>query len=117
MRAWRFAQRQPWLLSFALWLKPRTVLLHLRGHWRGASSAGVLSNGAYAITIYALAVGPLSHVAALRETSVLFGALIGAVFLHERFGAVRVAAAVVIVMGLVLMNGPTVFEPVRALAR
>ena len=115
--AWLLIFGGPWLLSLALWLKPKTVVSHLRKHWRRAAIAGVLSNGACAITIYALALGPLSHVAALRETSVLFGALIGAVFLHERFGLVRAAAAIVIVLGLVLMNGPTVFEPVRALAR
>ena len=115
--AWLLVFGGPWLLGLALWLKPKTVALHLRKHWRRAAIAGVLSNGAYAITIYALALGPLSHVAALRETSVLFGALIGAVFLHERFGIVRLAAAVVIVLGLALMNGPTVFEPVRALSR
>jgi drug/metabolite transporter (DMT)-like permease len=51
----------------------------------------------------------MAHVAALRETSVLFGALIGTLLLHERFGAQRVAAAFAIVAGLVLMNGPAVF--------
>jgi hypothetical protein len=36
---------------------------------------------------------------------------------HERFGIVRVCAALVIVIGLILMNGPTVYEPVRVLSR
>jgi drug/metabolite transporter (DMT)-like permease len=48
----------------------------------------------------------MAHVAALRETSVLFGALMGTVLLGEPFGARRVVAAAVIVAGLLLMNGP-----------
>ena len=48
----------------------------------------------------------MAHVAALRETSVLFGALMGTLLLGEPFGLRRVAAAAVIVVGLMLMNGP-----------
>jgi drug/metabolite transporter (DMT)-like permease len=51
----------------------------------------------------------MAHVAALRETSVLFGALMGTLLLGEPFGLRRVAAAFVIVSGLVLMNGPAFF--------
>jgi drug/metabolite transporter (DMT)-like permease len=51
--------------------------------------------------------GPMAHVAALRETSVLFGALMGAFILGEPFGRRRILAAAVIVGGLVFMNGPT----------
>jgi len=46
----------------------------------------------------------MAHVTALRETSSLFGALIGAYVLKETFGARRVAAAAVMVAGLLLMN-------------
>jgi drug/metabolite transporter (DMT)-like permease len=48
----------------------------------------------------------MAHIAALRETSVLFGALMGTLLLGEPFGGRRVAAAFVIVVGLVMMNGP-----------
>jgi drug/metabolite transporter (DMT)-like permease len=48
----------------------------------------------------------MANVAALRETSVLFAALIGTVLLGESFGARRIAAAVVIAAGLILMNRP-----------
>ncbi len=68
---------------------------------------GVIANTSYGIAINALALVPMAHVAALRETSVLFAALIGAVLLHESFGLQRVLAACVIVVGLALMNGPS----------
>ena len=48
--------------------------------------------------------GLLAEVAAIRETSVIFAASIGMIFLKERFGARRVAAAVVIAVGIVLIS-------------
>jgi len=46
-------------------------------------------------------------VAALRETSVVMAALIGARLLKERFGPIRLAAAVMVTMGIILMNAGT----------
>jgi drug/metabolite transporter (DMT)-like permease len=48
-------------------------------------------------------------VAAVRESSVLFGAVMGALLLGEPFGSRRIVAAAVIVAGLILMNGPALF--------
>ncbi len=46
----------------------------------------------------------MAHVAALRETSVLFAAVIGTTLLGERFGFRRVISASLVVAGLLLMN-------------
>ena len=73
---------------------------HRRRPGIAASVGGLIANTGYGIAIYALALGPMAHVAALRETSVLFGALIGTLLLGEPFGGRRVAAAFVIVSGL-----------------
>lgn len=66
--------------------------------------AGALSVVAYGIVLWAQSRAPLAEVAAIRETSVIFAALIGMVFLRERFGVRRVAAAVVIAAGIVLIT-------------
>lgn len=63
--------------------------------------AGTLSYGA---AIYAFTLADAAFVAALRETSVLFAAILGAVFLKESFGARRIAAASVLATGLILMQ-------------
>jgi hypothetical protein len=47
------------------------------------------------------ALGPI---AALRETSVIIGALIATVLFREPFGATRIAATVVVATGVVLIN-------------
>jgi drug/metabolite transporter (DMT)-like permease len=104
--AWLCVLEGPWLLVLAILLRPKTVWSHLRDNWWRGAIGGIIANVGYGIAIYALVLGPMAHVAALRETSVLFGALIGTLLLREPFGVRRVAAAFVIVAGLVLMNGP-----------
>jgi phosphonate utilization associated putative membrane protein len=62
------------------------------------------SLGAYAIALWAMTRAPVAAVAALRETSVLFAALIGARWLGEGFGALRIAGATAIVAGVVALR-------------
>jgi drug/metabolite transporter (DMT)-like permease len=107
--AWLCVVEGPWLLVLAIVLRPGTVWTHLRRTWWRGVIGGVIANVGYGIAIYALVLGPMAHIAALRETSVLFGALMGTLLLGEPFGGRRVAAAFVIVSGLVLMNGPALF--------
>jgi drug/metabolite transporter (DMT)-like permease len=107
--AWLCVVEGPWLLVLAIVLRPNTVWAHLRRTWWRGVIGGLIANVGYGIAIYALVLGPMAHIAALRETSVLFGALIGTLLLGEPFGRRRVAAAFVIVSGLALMNGPALF--------
>jgi len=51
-----------------------------------------------------MTLAPIALVAALRETSVLFGAAIAVVILKEPLRAARVIAALMIVCGLVLIR-------------
>jgi drug/metabolite transporter (DMT)-like permease len=107
--AWQNLLEGPWLFLFALVRRPASVADYLRrGLWRGAAGGAIAAVG-YGIAIWAMSQGPMAHVAALRETSVLFGALMGTLLLGEPFGPRRVVAAAVIVSGLVLMNGPRLF--------
>jgi len=66
--------------------------------------AGVLSLVAYAIVLWAQTRAPLAEVAAIRETSVVFAALIGMKLFAERFGTRRLAAAVLVAAGIVLIS-------------
>jgi drug/metabolite transporter (DMT)-like permease len=67
-------------------------------------AGGALQLGSYAVAIWAMTVAPIALVAALRETSVLFGAAIAVVLLKEPLRASRVGAAFLIVTGLVLIR-------------
>jgi drug/metabolite transporter (DMT)-like permease len=64
-----------------------------------AASGGIVSLVAYGIIIVAMTLGTMGPVSALRETSVVFAALIGRFVLHERLTAWRIAACVVVAIG------------------
>jgi drug/metabolite transporter (DMT)-like permease len=72
--------------------------------WRTGLGGGALQLGSYGIAIWAMTVAPIAIVAALRETSVLFGALIAVIVLKEPLRMGRVLAALLIVTGLVLIR-------------
>ena len=76
----------------------------LKENWPRTSAAAVVLVTAYGLVLYALNQGAMAHVSALRETSVLFAALIGTLFLGEPFGRLRIAAAAVMVAGVVLLQ-------------
>jgi drug/metabolite transporter (DMT)-like permease len=60
---------------------------------------GVLAVLAYGVVLWAMSLGPMGPVSALRETSVVFAALLGRMFLNEILTARRVAACCVIALG------------------
>jgi drug/metabolite transporter (DMT)-like permease len=94
----------PVMLVYALARRGGAVLPAMRGVWGTGLVGGALQLGSYAIAIWAMTVSPIAIVAALRETSVLFGALIAVIVLREPLRTMRVAAAVVIVVGLALIR-------------
>lgn len=65
---------------------------------------GVVSLAAYSIVLWAQTSGALAPIAALRETSIIFGALIGTVFLGERLGRPRILASAVVLAGVLLIS-------------
>jgi uncharacterized membrane protein len=71
--------------------------------WK-AIAGGVVSLLAYAAVIAALKNGPVGPISAMRETSVVFAALIGRVFLGETLTLRRVAACVVVAFGAVCLG-------------
>jgi drug/metabolite transporter (DMT)-like permease len=72
----------------------------LREDWKTASLGGAMMLGSYTIVVFALTLAPMAQVAALRECSVIFAALLGTLFLREPFGARRIAAAVAVATGI-----------------
>lgn len=72
--------------------------------WRPGVIAGLLSILSFGSALYAFDLIEVAKVSALRETSVVFAAFMGAAFLGERFGRRRVVAATALAAGLVLMQ-------------
>jgi drug/metabolite transporter (DMT)-like permease len=92
------------MAAFALIRRGSGVVVDMGRNWKAGLIGGALSLIAYWIAIWAMTVAPIALVAALRETSVLFGALIAVVVLREPLRLTRIAAAVMIVAGLALIR-------------
>jgi drug/metabolite transporter (DMT)-like permease len=88
------------LLAFVYARRGRGLNAHLRRHWLAASCGGSLMFLAYALVIVAMTLAPLARVAALRETSVVFAALIGALILKERAGLRRILASLIVALAI-----------------
>ena len=80
------------------------ILAYARQRWPLAALGGSASIGSYAIALWAMTRAPVASVAALRETSVLFAALLGTWLLKEKFGLQRALGTVVIVAGVVALR-------------
>lgn len=79
-------------------------LAYLRTRWPIALLGAAASMGSYGIALWAMTRAPVATVAALRETSVLFAAAIGALWLKEGFGAQRAAGTALIVAGVMTLR-------------
>jgi drug/metabolite transporter (DMT)-like permease len=77
---------------------------HVVRRWRLSFVGGAGAVIAYAVALWAMTQAPVALVAALRETSVVFAAGIGALLLGERFSARRAGATLIVLAGLVALR-------------
>lgn len=80
------------------------IWAYVQGRWPLALGGAVASVGSYAIALWAMTVAPMAMVAALRETSVLFAAILGAWFLKEHWTPNRVLGTVSVVGGVMALR-------------
>ena len=98
-------QGAPMLAYGLLRRQPRAVWRGLRDGWRRHFTGAVLSLLAYALVVWSMSQTSIALVAALRETSIVIAALIGAYYFNEPSGVRRLAASVVVLGGVVLLAG------------
>ena len=101
---WLFLGIAVVMVPYALYRDGRDVVPAMHLYWRRGLAGGALQVLSYGIAIWAMTAAPIAIVAALRETSVLFGAAIAVVVLKEPFRTIRVVAACLIVCGLILIR-------------
>jgi drug/metabolite transporter (DMT)-like permease len=101
---WMFFLQGPPIAVLAAIRRRRRLPAAVRASAAAGLTGGVISLAAYAIVLWAQTSGALAPIAALRETSIVFGALIGAVFLGERLGARRAVAAGIVLAGVLLIS-------------
>ncbi len=80
------------------------LLTIARVHWPVITLIGVASLGTYLLILYAYTQGPVGYIVAVRESSVVIGALLGWIFLKERLTLLKATGLLAIVGGLVLIK-------------
>jgi drug/metabolite transporter (DMT)-like permease len=94
------------VVIFALGVSQRGSALpvYFRRHWLRAFAGGACALGAYSIALWAMTRAPVALVAALRETSVIFAAVLGVLFLGEKMTRRRLVATGAVLAGLVVLK-------------
>ncbi|GAB2824255.1 DMT family transporter [Actinocorallia aurea] len=104
--AWLFLLEGSLTALGVVLLRGRRVLSAPRKLWAMSAIGGLVSTLSYGIVIWAQTRGALAEIAALRETGVIWGAVIGALFFAERLGPRRITAAAIVALGVILLNLP-----------
>ncbi|WP_329338121.1 DMT family transporter [Streptomyces sp. NBC_00663] len=101
--AWLMALEGVFVPAYALYRRRGQLIAELRPFAAVGLLGAALSVAAYGLVLWAQTKAELAPIAALRESSIIVGAAIGAVFFKERFGAPRIVAAGLLVAGIGLM--------------
>lgn len=87
------------MIIYAKLFHGNSVFRKLRGDWKTGSTAGILALISYWIAVWAFTQAPISLVAALRETSIIFAVLIAFFVLKEPISIWRWVSVLIITMG------------------
>lgn len=96
-------------ISLVLWQRHRQKLLpesfsYIRARLMYPLIGGTCIIGSYSIALWAMTQAPISLVAAVRETSVLFAFLFGTLYLKESLYPQRILGAIGVCLGLILIR-------------
>lgn len=101
---WLFLLDWIGITTAMVWIRRGRVWSDIAPQIRDGAIGGLLGTISYGAALWAFTLSEAANVTAIRETSVVFGAIFGAVFLKEAFGPRRIAAASVLAIGLVLLE-------------
>lgn len=94
-----------WPFAYLMWRRRKGAMLdYARTRWPLTLVGATASLSSYGIALWAMTQAPMATVAALRETSVLFAALIGFWFLKERFTRQRVIGTLTVLAGMMALR-------------
>lgn len=101
---WSFFLGSIPIVVTTIWIRGRAGLAALRVGGLHALGGGIMATTGYVIVLWAMSRTTMASVASLRESSVLFAAILGTQLLGEPFGRRRTLAAFALVLGLVLVQ-------------
>jgi drug/metabolite transporter (DMT)-like permease len=92
------------MVAWALVARRPATLAALRTHWPLGLAGGAAAMLSYGLALWAMTLVPVAVVAALRETSILFGVALAGLVLKEKVTPHRIGAAGVIVVGAIVLR-------------
>lgn len=101
---WSFFLGSAPIVLTSIWIRGWSIWARIRASGLTALGGGIMATIGYAIVLWAMNRTTMASVASLRESSVLFAALLGTRLLGEPFGRRRVFAALALVFGLSLVQ-------------
>ncbi|HEX7388265.1 MAG TPA: DMT family transporter [Castellaniella sp.] len=101
---WVFLLQGTVMVAMAMPKHRQALFLHVRTYWKAAVLGGFGTVISYGVALWAMTLAPIAIIAALRETSILFGVLISGIFLHERLTAARMVGACILVLGAIVLR-------------
>lgn len=102
---WAFFLNSLLISSLALLKRGRRQYLsYLRGRWPWGLASAVLGLAAYSLPVWFMVGNPIPLVAALRETSIIFGAILAVIFLKEKLSPATLIALVTVFAGVICMR-------------
>ncbi|MHA7898230.1 MAG: EamA family transporter [Henriciella sp.] len=101
---WLFLLDWIGITTALFWIRRGAVWSNIAPQIRDGTIGGLLGTVSYGAALWAFTLTEAANVTAIRETSVVFGAIFGAVFLKEAFGPRRVLAASILAIGLMLLE-------------
>jgi drug/metabolite transporter (DMT)-like permease len=102
--SWVFLLTGVPLTVWALTARRSAFVPYLGSYWRLGIAGGIGATASYGLALWAMTVAPIAVVAALRETSILFGTLIAGLVLREPIGPRRIISACFIAGGAAILR-------------
>jgi drug/metabolite transporter (DMT)-like permease len=101
---WIFLVASVPLAIWAIRTRRAAVVHYAREHWHFGLIGGIGTVASYGLALWAMTLAPIAVVAALRETSILFGTVISGLVLKERISVGRFVAACTIALGAAVLR-------------
>ena len=102
--AWLFFLEAPPIVLWVALTRRHDLAAYVRHHLPRGVLIGGMAITSYGLALYALSLGAMAPVAALRETSSIFAVLIGTFLMRESLGRLRLLASALVVTGVVALN-------------
>ena len=101
---WFFVAVSLPIACVCFWLRRETLLIEAPKIIRQAAFVSVAGFISYALALYAFLLAPVAVMSSLRETSIVFGAILASLVLKEPFGQRRILLAVLLAVCLIMLQ-------------